>query len=177
MKKSPYRPHAFTVYTEHAWRWYSKSNSWSVFLFDTITQVVASPIFYMFNTTVCNMWIIHSNLSFRFLQEPLTHMAFNCSLRRIWHLSGQGGNSHTQYFFYIGHEHIGQKAWARKRDFAKFVVQEQVKHVHAAKFIFAKTLAIGTTIGRDFGFPPIDGYRSIHTTYSLLLLHVVLSIL
>jgi hypothetical protein len=72
---------------------------------------------------------------------------------------------------------MGQKAWARKGDFAKFVVRQQIRHVQAAKFIFAKTLATGTTIGRDFGFPPIDGYRSTHTTYSLLLLHVVFSIL
>jgi hypothetical protein len=32
--------------------------------------------FYMLDTTVSNMWIIHSDLSFRFLQEPLTYLAF-----------------------------------------------------------------------------------------------------
>jgi hypothetical protein len=32
--------------------------------------------FYMLDTTVCNMWIIHSDLSFWFLDEPLTHQRF-----------------------------------------------------------------------------------------------------
>jgi hypothetical protein len=32
--------------------------------------------FYMLDSTVGNMWIIHSDLSFRFLMEPLIHMAF-----------------------------------------------------------------------------------------------------
>jgi hypothetical protein len=36
--------------------------------------------FYMLDTTVCNMWIVHSDISFRFLQEPLTHLAFQLQL-------------------------------------------------------------------------------------------------
>jgi hypothetical protein len=32
--------------------------------------------FYMLDSTVSNMWIIHSDLRFRFLEDPLTHMSF-----------------------------------------------------------------------------------------------------
>jgi hypothetical protein len=38
--------------------------------------------FYMLDTIVANMWIIHSNLSFWFLHEPLTHMAFQLQLAK-----------------------------------------------------------------------------------------------
>jgi hypothetical protein len=38
--------------------------------------------FYMLDTTICNMWIIHSDLSFRFLQEPLTHQNFQLQLAK-----------------------------------------------------------------------------------------------
>jgi hypothetical protein len=32
--------------------------------------------FYMLDTIVTNMWIIHNEVSFRFLEEPMTHMCF-----------------------------------------------------------------------------------------------------
>jgi hypothetical protein len=38
--------------------------------------------FYMLDTTVVNMWIIHSDLSFRFLTDPLTHMTFQLQLAK-----------------------------------------------------------------------------------------------
>jgi hypothetical protein len=38
--------------------------------------------FYMLDSTVVNMWIIHNDLSFRFLQDPLTHMTFQLQLAK-----------------------------------------------------------------------------------------------
>jgi hypothetical protein len=38
--------------------------------------------FYMLDTTVCNMWIVHSDISFRFLQEPMTHLNFQLQLAK-----------------------------------------------------------------------------------------------
>lgn len=35
---------------------------------------------YMLDTTINNMWIIHSDLRFRFLEEPLTHLSFQLQL-------------------------------------------------------------------------------------------------
>jgi hypothetical protein len=32
--------------------------------------------FYMLDTIVANMWIIHSDLSFKFLQNPISHLNF-----------------------------------------------------------------------------------------------------
>jgi hypothetical protein len=34
------------------------------------------------DTTICNMWIIHSDLSFRFLIEPMTHLLFQLQLAK-----------------------------------------------------------------------------------------------
>jgi hypothetical protein len=36
--------------------------------------------FYMLDTMVTNMWIIHSDVSFRFLEEPMTYMCFQLQL-------------------------------------------------------------------------------------------------
>lgn len=38
--------------------------------------------FYLLDTTVCNAWIIHSDISFRFLEEPLTHLDFQMQLAK-----------------------------------------------------------------------------------------------
>jgi hypothetical protein len=35
---------------------------------------------YLLDTIVCNMWIIHSDLKFRFLDNPLTHLSFQLQL-------------------------------------------------------------------------------------------------
>jgi hypothetical protein len=34
----------------------------------------------MLDTTISNMWIIHSDLKFRFLDNPLTHLSFQLQL-------------------------------------------------------------------------------------------------
>jgi hypothetical protein len=54
--------------------------------------------FYMLDTTVCNMWIIHSDISFRFLKEPLTHQNFQLQLAK--ELAARwGGRKHGYSIF------------------------------------------------------------------------------
>jgi hypothetical protein len=38
--------------------------------------------FYMLDTTVSNMWIIHSDLSFRFLHDLIIHLDFQMQLAK-----------------------------------------------------------------------------------------------
>jgi hypothetical protein len=44
---------------------------------------------------------------------------------------------------------MGLKAWAKKRDFAEFVVTGQIRHVRVAKFTSTKDFAIETTTCRN----------------------------
>jgi hypothetical protein len=89
--------------------------------------------FYMLDTTVVNMWIIHSDLSFRFLTDPLTHMTFQLQLAK----------------------ELAPCTWAEKHGqkkgvIAEFVVSGLIKHVQVAKYTFARDPATGTTTGSDF---------------------------
>jgi hypothetical protein len=49
-------------------------------------------IFFLLDTTVCNMWIIHSNISFRFLSDPLIHFALQLQLAKDLSLKWSGRN-------------------------------------------------------------------------------------
>jgi hypothetical protein len=58
--------------------------------------------FFMLDTTICNMWIIHSDLSFRFLHEPMTHLSFQLQLTKAlastWAGRKQGYSTISPYF-------------------------------------------------------------------------------
>jgi hypothetical protein len=59
-------------------------------------------LFYMLDTIVRNMWIIHSDLSFRFLMEPLTYMAFQLQLAKdlasMWRARKHGYSTFAPYW-------------------------------------------------------------------------------
>jgi hypothetical protein len=71
--------------------------------------------FYMLDTTVCNMWIIHSDLSFRFLEEPMTHLCFQ--LQRGKELASKWvGRKHGYSIFAPNHPAAhGPKSMGKKR--------------------------------------------------------------
>jgi hypothetical protein len=72
--------------------------------------------FYMLDNTVCNMWIIHSDLSFRFLIDPLTHQNFQLQLAKNLTARWTGkkhGYSILSPFPRLAH---GPKSRGKKRD-------------------------------------------------------------
>jgi hypothetical protein len=38
--------------------------------------------YFLLDTIICNMWIVHSDLSFRFLIEPMAHLGFQMQLAK-----------------------------------------------------------------------------------------------
>jgi hypothetical protein len=63
-KESAHWANAPSVHKEHERCGNRRSAPWCIFMFDKEPQVVAPPFFYMLDTTVCNMWIVHSDVSF-----------------------------------------------------------------------------------------------------------------
>jgi hypothetical protein len=75
--------------------------------------------FYMLDTTVSNMWIIHSDLSFRFLQEPLTHMTFSIQLAKdLASKWGEKKHGYSTFAPYWARVH-GAKSMGKKRGLCK----------------------------------------------------------
>ena len=91
---------------------------------------------------------IHSDLSFRFLHKPLMHMAFQLQL--VKDLVGRHASMATQPLTWTSLQHTVPKAWRRNGHFVGFVENIQTRHVHAAKFTYAKDFAIGITTIRGF---------------------------
>jgi hypothetical protein len=71
--------------------------------------------FYMLDSMVSNMWIIHSDLRFRFLEDPMTHLSFQLQLAKDLAAKWVGrkrGYSIFAPFYPAVH---GQKSMGKKR--------------------------------------------------------------
>ena len=75
--------------------------------------------FYMLDTIVSNMWIIHSDLNFMVLQELLTHMAFQLQFAKDLE-SKWGGKKHgySTFALYRPTAH-GPKSMGKKQGLCK----------------------------------------------------------
>jgi hypothetical protein len=104
--------------------------------------------FYMLDTTIVNMWIIHSDLSFRFLLEPMTHLDFQLQLAKDL-ASKWAGRKHGYSTFFPYHRLAhGPKSMGKKEVYVGYVARGQIKDAHVAKSTFARDFAIGTITGR-----------------------------
>ena len=71
--------------------------------------------FYILHSIVSNIWIIHSDLSFCFLEEPMTHLYFQLQLGKEL-ASNWAGRKHGYSIFAPLHPAIhGQKSMDKKR--------------------------------------------------------------
>jgi hypothetical protein len=100
--------------------------------------------FYMLDTTVYNMWIVHSDVSFRFLHNPITHLSFILllakELSKPW-----AGRKHGYSIFapHIPAAH-GPKSVGKKRgNWAVFVGNIPIDGALDAMAIYVREIATG----------------------------------
>ena len=97
--------------------------------------------FYMQDTTISNMWIIYSDLSFWFLHDPLTHQCFQLQLA-----NGLGCNKGFPSSLHTFSQRMAQKAGIKSKEIVIFVASIQINGALVAKGTFVRFLAIGTII-------------------------------
>jgi hypothetical protein len=71
--------------------------------------------FFMLDTTISNMWIVHSDISFRFLQDPMTHLNFQLQLARDLAKPWSGRNQGYSIFSANVASAHGPKSMGKKR--------------------------------------------------------------
>jgi hypothetical protein len=76
--------------------------------------------YFLLDTIICNMWIVHSDLSFRFLIEPMAHLGFQMQLAKAlaskW---AQCKHGYSTISLYILAAH-GPKSMGKKQAHCRF---------------------------------------------------------